>query len=499
MKIPRSSGILLHPTSLPGPFGIGSLGDEAFRFIDFLTEAGQSVWQILPLGPTGLGDSPYSCFSAFAGNPLLICLERLVEVGELDPADLERTDLPEGSCNYGFAHGFKGRLLHKAAHRFSQTASPERRDAFGRFCAEQGYWLNDYALFQSLRKHFSDQPWNRWPEQIRSRQEAALHFWGSELAGSVRFHQYAQFVFFEQWFALKEYANARGVRILGDIPIFVSFDSADVWANRELFYLDENDRPTLVAGVPPDYFSATGQRWGNPLYRWDVMAERGWSWWQARFGWNLAQTDLVRIDHFRGFEARWAIPAAEKTAVAGEWMPVPGDQLFQALIEQRGEIPVVAEDLGIITPEVEELRDRYRFPGMKILHFAFGSGPDNPYLPHNIQRNCLIYTGTHDNNTTVGWWDGLNRKEREDVRAYLGTPGQDIAGELIRLAMASVADLCIFPLQDVLGLGGSARMNFPGQANGNWGWRFLPGALTSETRHRLAAWTSIYGRRPSDG
>ncbi|BCR06037.1 4-alpha-glucanotransferase [Desulfuromonas versatilis] len=494
MKLKRSSGILLHPTSLPGPFGIGSLGIEAYRFIDLLSGAGQSVWQILPLGPTGYGDSPYSCFSAFAGNPLLICLERLVEEGELEAEDLAGVAMPEGECNFGFAHGFKGRLLHKAAQRFFREAGAERREAFDRFCCEQGYWVQDYALFQALRKHFEDAPWYRWPEPIRRREPEALRSWGEKLAEPIRCHQYAQFIFFEQWFALKAFANRRGVKILGDIPIFVALDSADVWANPTLFHLDETGQPTLVAGVPPDYFSATGQRWGNPLYRWEAMAAQDWSWWLARFRWNLAQADMVRVDHFRGFEACWAIPAAEQTAVRGSWMPAPGAELFTALAAALGDAPIVAEDLGVITPEVEALRERFALPGMKILQFAFGSGAGNPYLPHNLPRHCVVYTGTHDNNTTAGWWQGLSRAEREGVRGYLGSDCRDIAHELMRLAMASVADLCIFPLQDVLGLEEQARMNTPGKSRGNWGWRLLPGAFTGERQKGLRALAEVYGR-----
>ncbi len=490
----RQSGILLHPTSFPGPDGIGSLGSEAYAFIDFLAETGQSVWQIMPLGPTGYGDSPYSSFSAFAGNPLLISLQRLVEDGDLDPADLAATAMPEGTAHFGFAFSHKTRLLHKGTERFFLQGQEARQQAYGRFHAQQGYWLDDYALFRALRQHFGDQAWNRWPEDIRRREEMALQFWREELSATILTHKYAQFVFFEQWFALKEYANSRGIRILGDIPIYVSFDSADVWANPHLFYLDQAQNPTLVAGVPPDYFSATGQLWGNPMYRWERLREQDFSWWLARFRWNLAQTDLVRIDHFRGFEACWAVPATEKTAVNGSWMPVPGDELFRRLQQEMGQAPIVAEDLGLITPEVEALRDRFAFPGMKVLQFAFGSGPDNPYLPFNIERNCVMYTGTHDNNTTLGWWKSLPTAEKEGVRAYLGHQGRDMPWDLIRLASASVAELCIFPLQDVLALDGQARMNTPGEAGGNWQWRYLPQALTPEVRRRLAELTRIYGR-----
>jgi 4-alpha-glucanotransferase len=496
MHLPRASGILLHPTSLPGAHGIGSLGAEAYAFVDFLAAAGQSIWQVLPLGPTGYGDSPYSAFSAFAGNPLLICLERLVEAGDLDAGAIAGAVMPEGAVNFGFVHGFKGRLLQQAAHRFRQTAAAERRAAFAEFCTRQAYWLNDYALFRALRQHFGDQAWNRWPAEIRGREEAALRLWGEQLSEPIYHESYAQFIFFEQWFALKEYANSRGVRILGDVPIFVALDSVDVWTNRHLFQLDAEGNPTRVAGVPPDYFSKTGQRWGNPLYHWERLAEDGFSWWLARFRWTLTQADLVRIDHFRGFEACWSIPAEEETAVSGRWETVPGAALFQALADSLGKAPIIAEDLGMITPEVEALRDHFAFPGMKILHFAFGSGSGNLYLPHNFQRNCVVYSGTHDNDTTAGWWDSLDRQERGAVRAYLDSSGREIHWDLIRLAMASVADLCVFPLQDVLGLGSEGRLNTPGRPDGNWTWRSLPRALTTEVQQRLADLCRIYGRHP---
>jgi len=496
MQRTRASGILLHPTSLPGPHGIGSLGAEAYAFVDFLAGAGQSIWQILPLGPTGYGDSPYSALSAFAGNPLLICLERLVEAGDLDTGDIAGTAIPDGAVSFGFVHGFKGRLLQKAARRFRKTSSTERRTAFAEFCVRQAWWLNDYTIYRALRQHFEGRAWNSWPVEIRHREDEALRYWGEQLADAIDDEKYAQFVFFEQWFALKDYANSRGVRIFGDIPIFVALDSADVWANPHFFHLDSEGHPTQVAGVPPDYFSATGQRWGNPLYRWDRLAADGFSWWLARFSWNLTQTDLVRIDHFRGFEACWVIPAEEKTAINGRWESVPGADLFQALTDALGKAPIVAEDLGVITPEVEALRDRFGFPGMKILQFAFDAGAGNPYLPHNFLRNCVVYSGTHDNDTTVGWWKSLSRQERDGVQAYLGSGDREIWWEMIRLAMASVADLCIFPLQDVLGLGSEARLNTPGRPDGNWSWRYPSRALTPELQHRLAELCRIYGRHP---
>lgn len=495
MPIPRSSGVLLHPTSLPGRFGLGDLGAEAFAFVDFLAAAGQSWWQILPLGPTGYGHSPYSAYSAFAGNPLLISLERLVECGELALDDIGGIAMAEGVAHFGFVQGLKERLLRKAARTFSAEAPAPRRDAFERFCFEQADWLNDHAIFQALRRQFKDQSWNRWPEGIRRREENALHHWGTELAEAIHVHKYVQFVFFEQWHILKDYANRKGVGLIGDIPIFVAFDSADVWSNPGLFHLDETGQPTVVAGVPPDYFSKTGQRWGNPLYRWERMAEDDFSWWLRRFRANLALTDLVRIDHFRGFEASWTIPAEEPTAVNGSWEPVPGTALFNRLRRELGEdLPLIAEDLGIITPEVEALRDGFGLPGMKILQFAFGGDADNPYLPHNLTRDCVVYTGTHDNDTSLGWWKSLAKIERDRVREYLGHGGREMPWDLIRLAQASVARLCIIPLQDLLGLGADSRMNTPGEASGNWGWRYRPEDLRPEIAERLARLAAVYGR-----
>jgi len=497
MQLQRSSGILLHPTSLPGPFGIGTLGREAELFLDFLAAAGQSVWQILPLGPTGYGDSPYSAYSAFAGNPLLICPRQLVTAGELLATELE--DLGDHGERIDFArvHRQSQRLLDKASRRFFAGSGGKRRQAFTEFCTSQAYWLNDYAIFQALRQHFGGLPWYEWEPALRRREQPALQHWGEELAEAIDAEKYAQFAFFDQWFRLRRQATDRGIRILGDMPIFVALDSADVWANSANFQLDDELRPTVVAGVPPDYFSATGQRWGNPLYHWERMATDGFSWWLDRLRWALAQTDLVRIDHFRGFEACWEIPAAEPTAVNGSWRAVPGEALFQRFAEVFGTVPVVAEDLGVITSEVEALRDRFGLPGMKILQFAFGSGPANPYLPHNLQRHSVVYTGTHDNDTTLGWWQALGEEERQAVCDYLGHATEEMPWDLIRLALASVAELAIIPAQDLLGLDSTARMNRPGQAAGNWGWRARVDAWSPELAARLARVTSCYGREPA--
>ncbi|HAD04914.1 MAG: 4-alpha-glucanotransferase [Desulfuromonadales bacterium GWD2_61_12] len=490
----RASGLLLHPTSLPGPFGLGSLGSEAYRFVDFLRAAGQTVWQILPLSPTGYGDSPYSAYSAFAGNSLLISLERLVEAGDLAAADLAGIALPEGVADYAFAHACKGLLLPKAAAAFAAGGETRRRNDFARFCSEQAFWLEDYTLFRALHQHFAGTPWTRWPEALRRREAAALDDWRRRLDGVMAVERYGQFIFFEQWFALKTYANSQGVRFLGDMPIFVAFDSAEVWTRPELFHLDAAGEPTVVAGVPPDYFSATGQRWGNPLYRWERMAADNFSWWRERLRWALVQTDLVRIDHFRGFAACWAIPATEPTAENGVWWPVPGGDLFAALTAALGPLPLVAEDLGVITPDVEALRASLGYPGMKVLQFAFGSGADNPHLPHNLQRDAVIYSGTHDNDTVHNWWRSQTPALKAEVRSYLGSSGREIGWELIRLASSSVAGLCIFPLQDLLDPAGTGRLNLPGVAAGNWRWRYRPDALSVERAERLRRVTTIYGR-----
>jgi 4-alpha-glucanotransferase len=492
----RASGILLHPTSLPGPHGIGSLGVEAYRFVDFLAASGFSLWQILPLGPTGYGDSPYSALSAFAGNPLLICLERLVEAGDLDPTDITGASMEDGQVNFPLVHSFKTRLLHKAARTFRSKGNGERQQAFIKFCREQASWLDDYGLFQSLRRQFKKVSWNNWPREIRRRRPKALAFWKEELAAALHDQRYAQFVFYEQWFALKNYANQRGIRLLGDLPIFVALDSVDVWSHPEIFQLNQDSQPTLVAGVPPDYFSATGQRWGNPLYRWERMAENDFTWWKTRLRWTLDQTDLLRIDHFRGFESCWAIPADEPTAINGTWQPVPGAELFSSLRRELGQLPLIAEDLGIITPAVEALRDQFGLPGMKILQFAFDSGPNNPYLPHNLPRRCVVYTGTHDNATTLGWWQSLATEPQQQVTAYLGRHTPNMPWDLIHAAMTSVAEICIVPLQDILGLDDSARMNRPGQPEHNWCWRFAPEALDDTLRQRLQKLNQISGRTP---
>jgi 4-alpha-glucanotransferase len=492
----RQSGILLHPTSLAGPEGLGTLGEEAYAFVDFLSTAGQSIWQVLPLGPTGYGDCPYSAPSVFAGNPDLISLAQLARVGDLNKSDLP-TALPAGDkINFAECREKRNPLLQKAANNFfNGTASPKRREQFDDFCQRQASWLNDYAFYQAMH-HEINRAWFDWPEEVRDRHPNALHQWGTLLNKRITFEKYFQFTFFEQWSRLKEYANAQGVELFGDLPIFVAFDSVDVWANRELFQLDTQGNATAVAGVPPDYFSETGQLWGNPLYDWERMAQNGYSWWKARLQWNLEQCNMVRIDHFRGFEACWAVPATESTAINGTWQTGPGADFFEQVQRDLGDLPLIAEDLGIITPAVEQLRDSFKLPGMKILQFAFDSGAKNPYLPHQYSRNAVVYTGTHDNNTSLGWWQDLDAAEKERIRDYLDSSGRDMPWPLIRCALASSARLSIIPMQDILKLDGEARMNRPGTATGNWNWRLLPSQLDPAVAQRLRELCALYDRIP---
>ena len=493
----RCSGILLHPTSLPGRYGIGDLGAEAYRFLDFLHDSGQSIWQVLPLGPTGYGDSPYQCFSAFAGNPLLISPNLLLEQGHLLPGDVDKSPtFPAERVDYGPVIEHKTRLLSSAFLRFRQRATTLEQMEWASFCASQGSWLDDYALFMALKDRHDGAVWTTWEKDIATRQPEAVARWRAELADDIERHKYLQHQFHKQWSALRWYAGGRDIRIIGDMPIFVAHDSADVWAHPDLFSLDREGNPTVVAGVPPDYFSETGQLWGNPLYRWDRMAEAGYGWWIDRFRALLQLVDWVRLDHFRGFEGYWEVPATEETAVRGQWVKGPGAGLFRALEKALGKLPIIAEDLGVITPEVAELRDTFNFPGMRVLQFAFASDAHDPFLPHNYVRNCVVYSGTHDNDTTVGWFESRTDAERQAVLAYLGTDGSEIHWDCVRWLFASVADTAIVPLQDVLGLGTKARMNYPSRPGGNWSWRLLPDALTPEIQRRLLRLTEIYGRRP---
>lgn len=499
MAFPRSSGILLHPTSLPSRFGIGELGSEAYRFIDFLVESSQQLWQVLPLGPTGYGNSPYASFSAIAGNPLLISLEQLQEQGLLTDEDFANLpEFPVDQVDFEQVMKTKMPLLAKACENFKAKASLVQQKEFMTFCATKAHWLDDYALFMALREAHESASWHTWERNISKSHPEVLEQWKERLEGEIYYHKFLQFEFFRQWSKLKEYANAEGIQIIGDIPIYVAHDSADVWAHPEIFCLDEETgEASLMAGVPPDYFSETGQLWGNPVYKWDKLQHDNFAWWVQRFESLLEYVDIIRIDHFRGFEAYWAVEQGETTAMNGEWIKAPGEAFFEVLKDKLGKLPIMAEDLGIITPEVNALRDRFDFPGMKILHFAFGGGPDNPYLPFCYERNCVVYTGTHDNNTTVGWFNQISEWEKQNVLRYLGVLSPEgIHWDLIRLALSSVANQAIIPMQDLFGLGTEAQMNFPSKAEGNWGWRYRPGALTEEIRDRLKLLTYTYGRAP---
>jgi 4-alpha-glucanotransferase len=491
----RVSGILLHPTSLPGKYGIGEFNEHAYAFVDMLADAGQKLWQVLPLGPTGYGDSPYQCFSAFAGNPLLISFDRLVQENALAADDLK--DAPafdDHKVEYGDVIDFKFDILHKSFVHFTQYGSAEQHKAFDTFCEKQAGWLDDFSLFMALKDAHDGAVWNTWEDDIARRAPTAMNRARSRLANEIQKQKYYQFQFFNQWHALKQYANDKGIKIMGDIPIFVAYDSADAWSHRDLFYFDERGNPTVIAGVPPDYFSPTGQRWGNPLYRWDVMSKNSYAWWIDRCRSAFELFDFIRIDHFRGFEAYWEVPATEPTAIKGQWVKGPNKALFNAIKNALGNLPIIAEDLGVITPEVEALRDGLGFPGMRVLQFAFVADTASNFLPHNYVRNTVAYAGTHDNDTTVGWFEKLEPEPRTQVLAYTGTDGKEIHWDLIRLLMMSVADTTVATLQDVMGLGSEARMNYPGRAGGNWNWRFTWDMLSNETKTRLKEMTATYGR-----
>jgi len=508
MSFPRSSGVLLHPTSLPGGFGIGDLGPSAFEFIDLLASAGQRLWQVLPLGPTGYGDSPYQCFSAFAGNTLLVSLEGLIEDGLLKEADAPDPHTFT-STNVDFPAVIRQRqtVWPRVLDRFDAAGATPLRDGFDRFCFANASWLDDFALFMSVKEAHEHVAWTSWEPEIAQRDPSAIARWSGRCAREIRLHKLMQFLFFGQWRRVRDACHARSIEIMGDLPIFVAHDSADVWARRELFRLDADGQPTVLTGVPPDYFSATGQLWGNPHYRWDAHERTEYAWWIERFRALLALVDRVRIDHFRGFEAAWEVPAAATTAVQGEWVKGPGASLFEGVESALGtdRLPFVAENLGVITPGVEALRTGLQLPGMAILQFAFGNDPQAPdFKPHNYPRNLVVYTGTHDNDTTMGWWTGGighstrsdtdRANEREHATRYLGLHGQDVHWQFIRAVLASVADTAIIPAQDLLGLGSDARMNRPGTDSGNWRWRLTPGQLTRETARRLAVLTETYDR-----
>jgi 4-alpha-glucanotransferase len=481
---------------LPGPFGIGDLGLAAFAWIDGLARARQAWWQVLPLGPTGYGDSPYQCFSAFAGNPFLISPERLVQDGLLHEADLAGADFPAERVQFETIIPFKLRVTARAWDSFRRGRPGSLAAEFGAFRAKHAAWLEDFALFMAIKDRQGGVSWQEWPEELRLRQAQPLAALRKELANAIGLHQFRQFLFYRQWQDVKSYAHERGVRLIGDVPIFIAPDSADVWTHPELFRLDAQRRPTAIAGVPPDYFAATGQLWGNPLYDWPAHAATGFAWWVQRLRATLDQVDLVRLDHFRGFEAYWEVPAGSPTAATGRWVKGPGDDLFTVLDRDLGSLPLIAEDLGVITPEVDGLRTRWGLPGMRILQFAFGGAQEDRFLPHRYDRNTVVYTGTHDNDTTMGWAEHLTDQERRYFRRYEpGTDG-DAAWDLIRLAWASVADIAVAPLQDVLSAGTQARMNLPGEPRGNWRWRFTAPALSAERLDRLAEFTEAYERLP---
>jgi 4-alpha-glucanotransferase len=495
MKTERSSGILLHPTSLPGKYGIGTLGKEAFHFIDFLAKSNQKLWQILPLGPTGFADSPYQCFSSAAGNPLLIDLDTLVSEGLITKNELDcLKPFGDGPIDYGKVINCKYPLLQMAMKEFNKSAGKEHKKDFREFIQNNKSWLEDYALFMALKEHFNQRPWYQWEKPIKMRKEAALLPFHDLLAERIEFHKFIQYLFFRQWLAVKDYAHQKNIRIIGDIPLYVALDSVDAWANTDMFQFDANKNPIVVGGVPPDYFSATGQLWGNPLYKWEKLKQDNYSWWIERIKSNLILYDIIRIDHFRGFAAYWAVPYSEKTAVNGKWIPCPGKELFEHIKQALGDIPVIAEDLGVITDDVEDLRDSFGLPGMKILQFAFDSGETNDYIPHNFIKNCVAYTGTHDNETIKGWFENAKPSDRKFVMEYLNSTGEDICMDFIRLAWASVANTAIIPMQDLLGLGNEARMNLPGTTTNNWMWRATNHDFSTELAQKLAHLTVLYGR-----
>lgn len=490
----RSSGILLHISSLPGKYGIGTMGEDAFEFIDFLKESKQKIWQILPIGPTGYGNSPYQSFSSFAGSALLIDEKQLVEESLLLESELEPLlHFSEVKVEYEKIAPVKNKLLLKAYRRFLDHFIHFKEEYYN-FLGEHSWWLDDYALFQSLKEQDEDLPWNDWGTSLKNRDNHAIELAHHEHADTVNFHRFVQFIFFKQWFALKRYANEQGVQLVGDLPLYVSLDSSDVWGNQDIFLLDDDGNPTLVGGVPPDYFSETGQLWGCPVFDWNRLAERHYDWWVARVHFCLNLFDLIRIDHFRGLESFWAVPADEETAIKGSWLPAKGRELLWLLESQIGKLPVIAEDLGTITPEVEELRDEFQLPGMKVLHFAFSSDATNEHLPHNFTGRTVVYTGTHDNDTTVGWLHESSPLERKNLKKYFPIHMRKMPEKIIELAWASVAELAIMPMQDVLRLDSRGRMNIPGTAAGNWEWRFQWSQLKRSDKVFLRDLTKKYNR-----
>ncbi len=494
MKIERSSGILLHPTSLPGKYGIGSLGKSAFGFVDFLHKAGQKLWQVLPMGHTGYGDSPYQCFSVFAGNPIIIDIDLLFKDGFLKRRDfLEMPTFSEEKVNYGKVIYFKEKMLKLAFQRFDEKKNYNTVD-YQVFVNNNQEWLKEYAIFIALKDRFGGKPWWEWPEEFKLRQPDVLEKFIASSKNEISYHQFVQYHFYKQWSELKRYANKKNIKIIGDIPLYVAHDSSDVWSNHQLFQFTSDRQPIAVAGVPPDYFSQTGQLWGNPLYNWDYMKKDNFNWWIERVKSSFKLFDYVRIDHFRGLESYWSVPFGEKTAINGKWVTAPGDQLFEAIRNKLGDLPIIAEDLGVITPEVDNLRLKYDFPGMKILQFAFHSDDGQKYLPHNYSENFIVYTGTHDNDTLAGWFRSLDKSVRRRVLFYTDANTKTINRKMIRLAWSSVAKLAVIPLQDLLELGTEARMNVPGTLGGNWQWRLKKNQLKRKHSAWLAKITKIYNR-----
>jgi len=492
----RSSGIICHISSLPGRYGIGTLGKQAFEFVDFLIQTKQKLWQILPLGPTGYGDSPYQCFSSYAGNPLLISLSELQADGWLSMSDLDNNlQFSEQEVEYGKLFVFKIPLLRKAYQRFKLSREAIDQTKFDNFCRRNSDWLNDFALFMSLKNHFEGKAWIEWESGIRLRESDSIHYYTNELLDEINFHKFNQFIFFKQWLDIKSYANNNGIKIIGDIPIYISADSVDAWTNPDIFIMDDDRKPLEVAGVPPDYFSSTGQLWGNPIFNWEKLLETNFEWWIERIKANLKLYDIIRIDHFRGFEAYWTVPFGEETAINGRWVKAPGHELYEAIRQQLGNVEIIAEDLGVITPEVEKLRDHFGLPGMKVLQFADYLNPKDEYLPHNYPNNCVVYTGTHDNDTSVSWFQSLSDEAKKNITDYFMSENSSIHWVLIRAAWQSVANMAIAPLQDVLGLGGESRMNVPGAASGNWSWRFRHGDLDRIVHdNQLSRLTTMFGR-----
>jgi len=495
MTLSRKSGILLHPTSLPGPDGIGDLGPECYRWMDFLHGCGCSLWQILPLGPTGFGDSPYQCFSAFAGNPYLISPTLLLEERLLNRDDfLDRPNFPVEQVDFGAAITWKTTILDRAFSRFKKSRSTKLHQQYQDFCRQEAGWLDDFGLFMAIKEVHGGGSWDGWPVELRLRLPEALSKFSAENTPVVEKHKFRQFIFFSQWQRIFEYAHARGIQIIGDIPIFIAYDSADAWANPELFFLGKDSRPTVVAGVPPDYFSPTGQLWGNPLYRWSAHKRQGYAWWIKRFMSVLRTVDFARLDHFRGFAGFWEIPAGMPTAEIGRWVKGPGKNFLSAINRTLKGLPIIAEDLGLITPDVIDLRDSFHLPGMKILQFAFGSTPEDPFLPHNYPFNCVAYTGTHDNDTTRGWYESAPEIEKNLCRRYLASSGEHIHIDMIRELWKSPAAFAIGPLQDFLGLCSESRMNYPGRPAGNWSWRYLPCQLSPELQRWVKELNFLYSR-----